>query len=152
MRTGRVLTLHTKSVILILQTGSIALGRTASVEVPSPSGLFIIFDVFFDGVFFQPVRIYPFYRHVGLVEIANRAFEPPVDPRYMRKFYLTFPIRDALRHKLSWTHYRMIMKVDDPKAREYYLTDWYFALLGQKRIRGQIYAFRRKHANLCVKV
>ena len=72
--------------------------------------------------------------------------------RYMRKFYLTFPIRDAMRHILSWTHYRMIMKVDDPKAREYYLTDWYFALLGQKRIRGQIYAFRRKHANLCVKV
>jgi len=28
--------------------------------------------------------------------------------RYMRKFYLTFPIRDALRHELSWTHYQMI--------------------------------------------
>ena len=25
--------------------------------------------------------------------------------RYMRKFYLTFPIRDALRHELTWTHY-----------------------------------------------
>lgn len=26
--------------------------------------------------------------------------------RYMRRFYLTFPIRDALRPELSWTHYR----------------------------------------------
>ena len=25
--------------------------------------------------------------------------------RYMRSFYLAFPIRDALRHELSWTHY-----------------------------------------------
>lgn len=26
--------------------------------------------------------------------------------RYMRLFYKAFPIRDALRHELSWTHYR----------------------------------------------
>ena len=26
--------------------------------------------------------------------------------RYMRLFYKTFPISDALRHELSWTHYR----------------------------------------------
>ena len=26
--------------------------------------------------------------------------------RYMRLFYKTFPICDALRHELSWTHYR----------------------------------------------
>ncbi len=25
--------------------------------------------------------------------------------RYMRLFYQAFPIRDALRHELSWTHY-----------------------------------------------
>ena len=29
---------------------------------------------------------------------------------YMRQFYLTFPIRHALRDKLGWTHYRLIMK------------------------------------------
>ena len=28
--------------------------------------------------------------------------------RYMRLFYLAFPIRDALRHELSWTHYRSL--------------------------------------------
>jgi hypothetical protein len=28
--------------------------------------------------------------------------------RYMRLFYQSFPIRDALRHELSWTHYRLV--------------------------------------------
>ena len=34
--------------------------------------------------------------------------------RYMRLFYLAFPIRDALRHELSWTHYRSLTRVADP--------------------------------------
>lgn len=36
--------------------------------------------------------------------------------RYMRLFYLAFPIRDALRHELSWTHYRTLLRVDNPDA------------------------------------
>ena len=43
--------------------------------------------------------------------------------RNIRKFYSTFPIRDALRHELTWTHYRMLMRVDEPKRREFYLTE-----------------------------
>ena len=39
--------------------------------------------------------------------------------RNMRTFYLAFPIRDALRHELSWTHYRSLMRVDDPIAHEW---------------------------------
>ena len=34
--------------------------------------------------------------------------------RYMRSFYLAFPIRNALRSELSWTHYRSLMSVPDP--------------------------------------
>lgn len=30
----------------------------------------------------------------------------------MRQFYLTFPIGDALRSQLSWTHYRLLMRVE----------------------------------------
>ena len=41
----------------------------------------------------------------------------------MRTFYLAFPIRDALRHELSWTHYRSLMRVDDPIAREWYMNE-----------------------------
>jgi len=43
-----------------------------------------------------------------------------------RQFYLTFPgveIGYALRSQLTWTHYRLIMRVENPKAREYYLTE-----------------------------
>ena len=43
--------------------------------------------------------------------------------RNMRRFYLTFPIQDALRPELSWTHYRSLMKVNDAKARSFYLEE-----------------------------
>ena len=39
--------------------------------------------------------------------------------RNMRTFYLAFPIRDALRHELSWTHYRLLMRVDNPIAHDW---------------------------------
>ena len=38
--------------------------------------------------------------------------------RYMRLFYLTFPIRDSVRHELSWTHYRLIMRVENWSTRQ----------------------------------
>lgn len=41
--------------------------------------------------------------------------------RYMRLFYQAFPIRDALRHELSWTHYRTLLKVDSDSARQWYM-------------------------------
>lgn len=40
--------------------------------------------------------------------------------RYMRLFYQAFPIRDALRHELGWTHYRLLLKVENEAARKYY--------------------------------
>lgn len=43
--------------------------------------------------------------------------------RNMRSFYLCFPNRDALRHKLSWTHYRLLIRVENPKAREWYMQE-----------------------------
>lgn len=30
------------------------------------------------------------------------------DLRHMRGFYVAFPIHDALRRELSWTHYRKL--------------------------------------------
>jgi predicted nuclease of restriction endonuclease-like (RecB) superfamily len=43
--------------------------------------------------------------------------------RYMRLFYQAFPIRDALRHELSWTHYRTLLKVEQEAARTWYMTE-----------------------------
>lgn len=43
--------------------------------------------------------------------------------RYMRQFYLTYPIRNALRSELSWTHYRLLLRVKDATARDWYTTE-----------------------------
>lgn len=43
--------------------------------------------------------------------------------RHMRRFYTTFPIRDALRPDLSWTHYRLLLKVENEGAREWYVRE-----------------------------
>ena len=43
--------------------------------------------------------------------------------RNMRRFYNIFPIRDALRPELSWTHYRSLMRVEDEEARAFYLDE-----------------------------
>lgn len=43
--------------------------------------------------------------------------------RNFRQFYLTYPDTSncyALRSNLTWTHHRLIMRVDDAQAREYY--------------------------------
>ncbi|WP_433768042.1 PDDEXK nuclease domain-containing protein [Pseudomonas putida] len=43
--------------------------------------------------------------------------------RKMRLFYQAFPIRDALRLELSWTHYRRLLRVDSEKARKWYMNE-----------------------------
>lgn len=43
--------------------------------------------------------------------------------RYMRLFYLNFQIRDTLRHELTWSHYRLLLRVKDEKARLWYMNE-----------------------------
>ena len=43
--------------------------------------------------------------------------------RHMRGFFLAFPIRDALRRELSWTHYRTLLRVENEQARQWYLNE-----------------------------
>ena len=43
--------------------------------------------------------------------------------RNMRQFYLTFPIRSTLRSELSWSHYRILMRLPDEKARTFYIEE-----------------------------
>ena len=42
---------------------------------------------------------------------------------YMRSLYIAFPIVHALRAQLSWTHYRLILQVENQDEREYYLNE-----------------------------
>ncbi|MEJ6080170.1 PDDEXK nuclease domain-containing protein [Vibrio sp. 1-Bac 57] len=43
--------------------------------------------------------------------------------RKMRALYLCFPIRDALRLELSWTHYRTLTRIENENARQWYLNE-----------------------------
>jgi predicted nuclease of restriction endonuclease-like (RecB) superfamily len=43
--------------------------------------------------------------------------------RHMRVFYQAFPIRDALRPELSWTHYRTLLRVESDSARQWYMNE-----------------------------
>ncbi len=50
-----------------------------------------------------------------LAEVLTREFGKGFDAsnlRYMRLFFQAFPKCDALRHELSWTHYRMLLRVE----------------------------------------
>ena len=42
---------------------------------------------------------------------------------YIRSFYLIFPKVHALRAELTWTHYRLLLKVENEKARDFYLNE-----------------------------
>lgn len=43
---------------------------------------------------------------------------------YMRQFYSAYPEKlHALRSELSWTHYRLLLKVESAAAREFYGTE-----------------------------
>ena len=39
----------------------------------------------------------------------------------MRQFYQTFPKRDTLRPKLTWSHYRRLISVENEAARLWYM-------------------------------
>lgn len=43
--------------------------------------------------------------------------------RHMRGFYLAFPIRDAVRRELSWTHYRLLLRVQNEQTRHWYVSE-----------------------------
>jgi len=43
--------------------------------------------------------------------------------RHMRDFYQKFPIWDAVRTELSWTHYRTLLRVEHDDARRWYMNE-----------------------------
>ena len=78
---------------------------------------------------------------VGLANLLTSEYGSGYDAsnlRYMRQFYLAFPICDALRHELSWTHYRTLMRVMDPKAREWYMNECVACGWGTRELDRQV--------------
>ncbi len=61
--------------------------------------------------------------------------------KYMRQFYLTFPNGHALRDELSWTHYRLLMKVENDTARQFYLDEAVKSQWSTRQLERQINSF-----------
>ena len=61
--------------------------------------------------------------------------------KYMRQFYLTFPNSHALRDELSWTHYRLLMKVENDNAREFYMQEAVKSQWSTRQLERQINSF-----------
>lgn len=61
-----------------------------------------------------------------LAERLTAEFGKGFDERnlwHMCRFYRSFPILNALRTELSWTHYRSLLRLEDAKAREWYMIE-----------------------------
>lgn len=67
--------------------------------------------------------------------------------RYMRQFYREFPKWNAVRSELSWTHYRMLMKVEIENAREFYIQEAISGNWSTRQLERQINSlyFERLH-------
>lgn len=59
----------------------------------------------------------------------------------MRQFYLTFPNSYALRSELSWTHYRLLMRVENDNAREFYMQEAVKSQWSTRQLERQINSF-----------
>ena len=58
--------------------------------------------------------------------------------RKMRQFYCTFPIRDTLCPELSWSHYCVLMRINDEQARRFYMAECAKAAWSVRQLERQI--------------
>ena len=56
----------------------------------------------------------------------------------MKKFYILFPNTNALRSQLTWTHYRLLLRVEDDAARNWYLEECVRSRWSSRQLERQI--------------
>jgi len=59
--------------------------------------------------------------------------------RAMRQFYICFPIRHTVCAELSWSHYRLLMRVPDEKARAFYAEECAKSAWSVRQLERQIH-------------
>ena len=59
--------------------------------------------------------------------------------RNMRQFYLLFPIRHTLCAELSWSHYRVLMRIPDKEARDFYASECAKSAWSVRQLERQIH-------------
>ena len=69
--------------------------------------------------------------------------------RNMRQFYLLFPIRHTLCAELSWSHYRVLMRIQDKETREYYASECAKSAWSVRQLRTENYDITNTYM-LCV--
>ncbi len=60
---------------------------------------------------------------------------------YTRNFYLIFPKVNALRAELTWTHYRLLLSVENENARKFYLNEAAEAGWSTRQLERQVNSF-----------
>lgn len=60
--------------------------------------------------------------------------------KYMRQFYLAFPIGHTLCDQLSWNHYRLLISVENEEARQYYLEEARKSLWSVRELQRELVA------------
>ncbi len=61
--------------------------------------------------------------------------------RYMRQFYMVFQKHHALRDELSWTHYRLLMKIENEEIRNFYIDECIGGNWSTRQLERQINTF-----------
>ena len=59
--------------------------------------------------------------------------------RNMRQFYCTFPIRSTLWSELSWSHYRILMRISDEAERAFYAEECAKSAWSVRQLERQIH-------------
>ena len=59
----------------------------------------------------------------------------------MRQFYRVFPIRQTLSSELSWSHYTLLMRIEDDKARKFYIDECLKSNWSVRQLQRQIGTF-----------
>ena len=82
-----------------------------------------------------------------IAELAERLtfeFGKGFDKRnlfYMKQFYIAYPIVNAVRSQLTWTHYRLLLKVQNTEARTFYEQEAIKSGWNTRALERQINAF-----------
>ncbi len=87
------------------------------------------------------------YGKYVMKELASRLssdFGKSFDERELRRicqFYRCFPIRDTLRPELAWSHYRRLISVGNPQARQWYMNEAAASVWSTRQLDRQISSF-----------
>jgi len=56
----------------------------------------------------------------------------------MKKFYVMFPNTNSLRSQLTWTHYRLLLSVENEQARRWYMDEAITSAWSSRQLERQI--------------